>query len=103
MSLALPRPGAGEKVKRKEALSAGVLLCRLLHNDNKIAEEREIMLNKIQLDYALKRLDKALQNKLVGFVRTCVDQWPSTIASSAISASAATAPSLATQPLERTH
>jgi hypothetical protein len=46
---------------------------------------------------------QALQNKLVGFVRTCVDQWPSTMAASAISAFAATAPSLATPPLERTH
>jgi hypothetical protein len=46
---------------------------------------------------------QALQNKLVGFVRTCLEQWPPTMASSAISASVQTAPSSATSPLERTH
>jgi hypothetical protein len=46
---------------------------------------------------------QALQNKLVGFARTCLDEWPSIMAASAISASVQTAPSSATSPLERTH
>jgi hypothetical protein len=65
-----------------------------------------VQLQNLATHFATYRQDfnqQALQNKLIGFVRTCVEQWPPTMASSAISASAATAPSLATQPLERTH
>jgi hypothetical protein len=65
-----------------------------------------LQLQNLATHFAAYRQDfnqQALQTKLIGFVRTCLEQWPSTTAASAISGSAATAPSSVTPPLERTH
>ena len=79
------------------------------HNDGQAIYQGLIDLLQLQslaTHFATYRQDfnqQALQNKLIGFVRTCLEQWPSTTAASAISGSAATAPSSVKPPFERTH
>jgi hypothetical protein len=65
-----------------------------------------LQLPNLAAHFAAYRQDfnqQALQTKLVGFVRTCLEQWPSTMAPSAITATATPAQPSAKPPLERIH
>jgi hypothetical protein len=65
-----------------------------------------LQLQNLATHFATYRQDfnqQTLQSKLVGFVRTCLQQWPSTMAPSAKTATTTTAQPSATSPLERTH